>query len=74
VAGGTGLDRFIDVFRQSLGDHSIVPAIAGPSASAIAALARRRLQSGEHDDLETAVPRYGRPPDITRPKNPLLTP
>jgi tRNA threonylcarbamoyladenosine biosynthesis protein TsaB len=74
VAGGTGVDRFIDVFRQSLGDLAVIAAVAGPSANAIAMLARRRLQHGEHDDLETAVPRYGRAPDITRPKNPLLTP
>jgi tRNA threonylcarbamoyladenosine biosynthesis protein TsaB len=74
VAGGTGVDRFIDIFRQSLGELAVLPAVAGPSANAIATLARRRLQNGEHDDLETAVPRYGRAPDITRPKNPLLTP
>jgi tRNA threonylcarbamoyladenosine biosynthesis protein TsaB len=74
VAGGTGVDRFIDVFRQSNGELAVISAMAGPSASAIATLARRRLQKGEHDDLETAVPRYGRAPDITRPKNPLLTP
>jgi tRNA A37 threonylcarbamoyladenosine modification protein TsaB len=74
VAGGTGVDRFIDVFRQSLGELAVISAMAGPSANAIARLARRRLQAGERDDLETAVPRYGRAPDITRPKNPLLTP
>ena len=74
VAGGTGVDRFIDVFRQSLGELAVLSAVAGPSANAIATLARRRLQKGEHDALETAVPRYGRAPDITRPKNPLLTP
>jgi tRNA A37 threonylcarbamoyladenosine modification protein TsaB len=73
VAGGTGVDRFIEVFRQSHGVAVISP-VAGPSANAIATLARRRLQAGQHDDLETAVPRYGRAPDITRPKNPLLTP
>lgn len=74
VAGGTGVDRFIDIFRASLGELSVIAAVAGPSANAIATLARRRLQAGQHDDLETAVPRYGRAPDITRPKNPLLTP
>jgi predicted homoserine dehydrogenase-like protein len=67
-------DRFIEVFRQSLGERAVIAAVAGPSANTIAMLARRRLQAGEHDDLETAVPRYGRAPDITRPKNPLLTP
>jgi hypothetical protein len=32
-------------------------------------LALARLARGEHDDLETSVPRYGRPPDITKPKS-----
>ena len=74
VAGGTGVDRFIDVFRESHDELAVISALPGPSANAIALLARRHLQAGEHDDLEAAVPRYGRAPDITRPKNPLLTP
>lgn len=74
VAGGTGVDRFLAVFREHLGSDAVSPDIPGPSAQAIATLARRRLENGEHDSLESAVPRYGRAPDITRPKNPLLTP
>ena len=35
---------------------------------AIAALALPRLARGEADDLEKAVPSYGRPPDITTKK------
>jgi hypothetical protein len=31
-------------------------------------LALARLVRGEQDDLETSVPRYGRLPDITKPK------
>jgi hypothetical protein len=37
--------------------------------SSISRLALARLARGEHDDLETSVPRYGRPPDITKPKS-----
>lgn len=73
-AGGTGVDRFATVFRERLGEGAVAANVAGPSAAAIAMLGRRRLQNGEHDALESAVPRYGRAPDITRPKNPLLTP
>ena len=44
------------------------PGVPGPSAVAVAALARLRLARGETDDLAASVPAYGRPPDITRPK------
>ena len=71
VAGGTGVDRYLDVIREALGECAVRPSLAGPSAQAIARLASLRLARGEHDDIETAVPRYGRPPDITRPKKPL---
>ena len=72
TAGGTGVDRYLEVMRGALGEAAIRPSLAGPSAAAIGRLARERLARGEHDDIATAVPRYGRPPDITRPKNPLL--
>jgi hypothetical protein len=42
--------------------------VAGPTAVALGRLALLRLARGESDDLETAVPSYGRPPDITTPK------
>jgi tRNA threonylcarbamoyladenosine biosynthesis protein TsaB len=42
--------------------------VAGPSATALGRLALLRLARGESDDLETAVPSYGRPPDITVPR------
>jgi tRNA threonylcarbamoyladenosine biosynthesis protein TsaB len=42
--------------------------VAGPSAVALGRLALLRLARGESDDLATAVPSYGRPPDITTPK------
>jgi hypothetical protein len=71
VAGGSGVDRYLEVMRGALGEDALRPSLAGPSAQAIGRLARERLRRGEHDDIETAVPRYGRPPDITRPKKPL---
>jgi tRNA threonylcarbamoyladenosine biosynthesis protein TsaB len=70
--GGTGVDRYIEVFRSSFGENAVAAALPGPSAAAIGRLALARIAREEFDDLETAVPRYGRPPDITRPKKPLL--
>jgi tRNA threonylcarbamoyladenosine biosynthesis protein TsaB len=72
--GGTGVDRYLDVFRAALGAEGVAPSVQGPSAEAIGRLALARIRRADYDDLETAVPRYGRPPDITRPKNPLLAP
>jgi tRNA threonylcarbamoyladenosine biosynthesis protein TsaB len=74
VAGGTGVDRYLDVVRAGLGEASVRPSLPGPSAAAVADLAWQRLRHGEQDDIETAVPRYGRPPDITRPKKPMPAP
>ena len=72
LAGGTGVDRYLGVFRAVLGNERVAAAVQGPSAAAIGRLALERMARQDFDDLETAVPRYGRPPDITRPKNPLL--
>ena len=72
--GGTGVDRYIEIFRAALGEDRVAASVPGPSAAAIARLALARIRRDDYDDLETAVPRYGRPPDITRPKNPLLAP
>ncbi|HEX7507470.1 MAG TPA: tRNA (adenosine(37)-N6)-threonylcarbamoyltransferase complex dimerization subunit type 1 TsaB [Polyangia bacterium] len=72
LAGGTGVDRYLDVFRAALGENGVAVAVPGPSAAAIGGLAWDRIRRGDFDDLETAVPRYGRPPDITRPRKPLL--
>ncbi len=69
LAGGTGIDRYLDVVRPRLGAGTRL-GVAGPTAEAVAALARIRLARGERDDLESAVPIYGRPPDITKPKRP----
>jgi tRNA threonylcarbamoyladenosine biosynthesis protein TsaB len=65
--GGNGVDRHLELFRARFGDGA-VQAVPGPSAVAVAHLAQGRLARGETDDLATAVPSYGRPPDITRPK------
>jgi tRNA threonylcarbamoyladenosine biosynthesis protein TsaB len=73
-AGGTGVDRYIEEFRATLGEDRVAASVPGPSAAAIARLALARIRNEDYDDLETAVPRYGRPPDITRPKKPLLAP
>jgi len=67
-AGGNGVDRYPEVFRAHLGVEAVRVAFAGPSALAVGRLALARLARGERDDLETSVPRYGRPPDITKPK------
>jgi tRNA threonylcarbamoyladenosine biosynthesis protein TsaB len=68
VAGGNGVDRYLEVFRAQLGVEAVRVQVAGPSALSVGRLALARLARGEHDDLETSVPRYGRPPDITKPK------
>jgi tRNA threonylcarbamoyladenosine biosynthesis protein TsaB len=68
VAGGNGVDRYQEVFRAQLGVEAVRFQVAGPSALAVGRLALARLARGEHDNLETSVPRYGRPPDITKPK------
>jgi tRNA threonylcarbamoyladenosine biosynthesis protein TsaB len=73
-AGGNGLDRYRDVFAAALGEAAILPLAPGPSARSIGRLGLERLAAGQVDDIETAVPRYGRPPDITRPKKALLSP
>jgi len=64
--GGPGVDRHREAFaaatRLSLVD------VVGPTALSVARLAWRRLAAGERDSLDAALPDYGRPPDITRPK------
>jgi tRNA threonylcarbamoyladenosine biosynthesis protein TsaB len=70
--GGTGVDRYVEVFRSAFGEKAVFAGVPGPSAAAISQLALARIRREDFDDLETAVPRYGRPPDITRPKRPVL--
>ena len=73
-AGGTGVDRYVGVFHAAFGEDHVLSLLPGPSAAAIGRLALDRIRRGDYDDIETAVPRYGRAPDITRPKNALLLP
>lgn len=72
LLGGTGVDRYLDIFRSAFAITQIAVSVAGPSALSVGRLAALRIQRGQFDDLEAAVPRYGRPPDITRSKKPLL--
>jgi tRNA threonylcarbamoyladenosine biosynthesis protein TsaB len=67
AAGGPGLDRHAQALAPAWGEGALRRAFPGPTAAAIAAIARERLARGEEDDLEAAAPAYGRPPDITRP-------
>jgi tRNA threonylcarbamoyladenosine biosynthesis protein TsaB len=64
VVAGNGADRH----EAALGARTTLISVDGPSALSIGALALPRLARGESDDLEKAVPAYGRPPDITKPK------
>jgi tRNA threonylcarbamoyladenosine biosynthesis protein TsaB len=68
VSAGPGAARYQDVLAAGLGTRGRFVEIAGPSADAVAALALVRLSRGEADDLSTAVPVYGRAPDITQPR------
>jgi tRNA threonylcarbamoyladenosine biosynthesis protein TsaB len=69
VFGGPGAARYRSELARSLGARARYIEVAGPTALAVARLGTDRLRRGERDDLATAVPDYGRPPDITRPKS-----
>lgn len=73
-AGGAGVDRYAEEFLAALGTSAVRGNLAGPSATWIGRLALARLRRGESDDLDGAVPSYGRPPDITRSKATPKTP
>jgi tRNA threonylcarbamoyladenosine biosynthesis protein TsaB len=73
VLGGTGVERYRATFAQAFGEAAVPPAVIGPTALSVAALALERLARGERDDLARAVPSYGRPPDITKPRRPPPT-
>jgi tRNA threonylcarbamoyladenosine biosynthesis protein TsaB len=68
LVGGTGADRYAGLLRERLGDAAVRLSVAGPSAVSVGLIALERLARGESDDLASAVPSYGRPPDITRPR------
>lgn len=71
LVAGNGALRYATIIDGTLGARGAGARrvdVAGPSAEAVGRLALLRLGCGEADDLATAVPAYGRPPDITRPK------
>jgi tRNA threonylcarbamoyladenosine biosynthesis protein TsaB len=68
IMGGTGADRYRAVFVAALGDAAVRAQVSGPSAVSVGILALERFRRGQTDDLDRAVPCYGRPPDITTPK------
>ena len=71
LVAGNGAERYADIIDAALaarrpGARRVD--VAGPSADALGRLALLRLARGESDSLESAVPSYGRAPDITRPR------
>jgi tRNA threonylcarbamoyladenosine biosynthesis protein TsaB len=65
---GAGARRYQAELEQNLGARARFVDVAGPTADAVARRAVERLARGESDSLESAVPSYGRAPDITRSK------
>ncbi len=64
---GNGLERH----RAALaGGHFEIADVVGPSAVSVGRLALLQRARGEAADLATAVPFYGRPPDITVKRQP----
>ena len=60
---GDGVDVYVEVFRRLLGDRLLLPPLAhrGARPACVAELGRGRLLRGEHDVVESLVPRYLRP-------------
>jgi tRNA threonylcarbamoyladenosine biosynthesis protein TsaB len=67
---GPGIERHVETFDLHLPAAGQRVKVAGPTPASLGALALLRLARGEADDLDRAVPAYGRPPDITRKKAP----
>ena len=70
---GNGADRYggvIDAGDRGARRDARRLEVAGPTAESLGRLALLRLARGEADSLESAVPSYGRAPDITKPKRP----
>jgi len=68
VVAGNGADRHAEALDAALPPGARRAQVAGPSAGSVGRLAFLRHAAGEMADLATAVPLYGRPPDITTPK------
>ncbi len=65
LLAGNGAERYRDALPGAA-----VAAIAGPTAVSVGRLALLQRVRGEVADLATAVPFYGRPPDITVKRQP----
>jgi len=65
VLAGNGAERYRDALPGA-----VVAEIAGPTAVSVGRLALLQRARGEAADLATAVPFYGRPPDITVKRQP----
>lgn len=72
VLGGSGVDRYLTCFLQRGLPGQVLEKVPGPSAIVLGRRALTRFFHRNFDDLENAVPRYGRPPDITKSKKALL--
>jgi tRNA threonylcarbamoyladenosine biosynthesis protein TsaB len=68
IIAGNGAERHAVALDAALPAGVRRMSIQGPTALAIAELALARFARGEADDLDKAVPAYGRPPDITKKK------
>jgi tRNA threonylcarbamoyladenosine biosynthesis protein TsaB len=68
IVAGNGAERHAALLDAALPAGARRLSIEGPTALAIGILALPRLARGEADDLDKAVPAYGRPPDITAKK------
>jgi len=67
---GNGADRYAAVIDGALATRERARRleVSGPTAESVGRLALLRLARGEVDSLESAVPAYGRAPDITKPR------
>jgi tRNA threonylcarbamoyladenosine biosynthesis protein TsaB len=65
VLAGNGADRHAELFDRILPPQARRAAVAGPSAHSVGKLAIADHQRRKYADLDSAVPFYGRPPDIT---------
>jgi len=68
IFAGTGAVRYRAALQEALGPRALFADVEGPSAASVAAYAIERFSTGAFEDLNSAVPAYGRAPDITRPK------
>jgi tRNA threonylcarbamoyladenosine biosynthesis protein TsaB len=65
VLAGNGADRYGKLLDRILPPNARRAAVAGPTAHSIGRVALADHQRRHYADLDSAVPFYGRPPDIT---------